>query len=234
MIHIHVLITTLLSRASFLSLISFFEVLTRITGCASWTEYDIPYDKLLQEAGISVPEDFCSVSVPICTGLKFSDGFDEALSELASQLGDFVSSSLSGRRLIDYYETFCSDFPGITFGLKFNPAEWPENRRGFFSLEKMRFTKLAFSSTKYMIHLTDLSLTPTASLQFDLKWPCGGSPWHIDIRFQADIRLSINPNPSSPKSILKSVMEKTDTSSPEFMDTIFNKVSNAHGQFTLQ
>ena len=66
-----------------------------------------------------------------------------------------------------------------------------------------------------------------------------GSPWHIDIRFQADIRLSINPFPSSPKSILKSVMEKTDTSSPEFMDTIFNKVSKQDqvpvhmGSFTL-
>ena len=119
------------------------------------------------------------MSVPICTALEFSDGFDEALSELASQLGSFVSSSSSGRRLNEDEERqndiFCSTRPGIMFGLEFDPLYWIEELKSvkYLSLDKMRFSKLDFGDSFYMIHLTDLSLTPTASLQFDLKWPCG-------------------------------------------------------------
>lgn len=118
-----------LSRHLLFSVISFFEVLTRITGCASWTEYDAPIKGVLREVGVSIPPNFCRMSVPICTALEFSDGFEEALSELASQLGSFVSSSSSGRRL---NENYCSDHPGITFGLKFTPGEWSESVRRLF------------------------------------------------------------------------------------------------------
>ena len=154
-------------------LYSFFKVLTRITGCASWTEFDVPYDTLLRDAGVSIPSDFCSMAVPICTELEFGDGIDEALSELASQLGSFISTLISTRRRMDgiFSSPFCSSYPGITFGLMFSPDLWSQTVRKFLSLDKMRFSKLEFRDI-YMIHLMDISLTPTASLEFDLKWPC--------------------------------------------------------------
>ena len=46
----------------------------------------------------------------------------------------------------------------------------------------------------------------------------------INTFFTADLTLKINPLPSTPKAMLKSVIKKTDTTDPAFMDTIFTKV----------
>ncbi len=206
-------------------------MLSSIEGCAEYEYQTVPYRSLLEDMGINVPNDLtCEVQVPICTRLSFGDAFQERLQYLAETFGnayDEAESLFSRSRQLQASSAFgtrtCDQnksplrlrIPIRWSEMLFSALEEAVGQGNPLSLTKTKFSKLPFSDTKYLIHLMDVEVSSSIYIELLLEPPTGGTGWHFNLNFIADLKLSFGL-PSTPKSILRSILTRSDPYHPSF------------------